>query len=365
MRIHARVPIRFWILSLVLIAAASLAYPLYSQQAEPDYGGPTLGEHGDTITPEPHPPMFYWPTVMPAGPGKALIVSHCQLCHILQRAIYLDRPESEWRQVIETMIHRGGPPATPDELKVMVSYMTENYGPSTKPRGITALQPCTKSEWPKGRADFRKPWGDSYTLWASEMYGGAVDIINPTLNKVVRRITCISSGDRVEFSPDGNTAYIPDRGEWNDTIVDTRTGAIIKKIPLIAKPNTSVLTKDGKYQIIAIWPLRPDESTKGYVQVVDTTSLKVIRTIATPGGIHDVWMSKGGEMFLAMPGVAPYPGGNHFMFAYDTKTFQKLWTCCTGPKDVIGTMEMEQGPDGKTDRIFVGYSTYPGIAVLD
>jgi len=350
-RFHKLIPL--WLLPVMMITVGPAVPTSHGQTTDID-----------TVTPQVHLPSSYWLEQLPPGKDRQLVIDRCAYCHDFQRAIAFSRPKAQWEEVVGSMIKRGSP-VTPEEFPRVVDYFTEHFGPNSKPGNLTGMQPCKESEWPKGSKDFRKPWGNSgYTIWASDQQGGTVDIINPETTKVVRRIRCMSAPDRVEFSPDGNTAYIPDRVEWNLTVVDTRTGAIQKKIPVIARPNTAVLTRDGKELIMAIWPVRPDEGTKGYLEIIDAVALKKVKTIEMRAGIHDTWMAKGGEMFLAMSGAAAFvDDANKFMDAFDTQTKKVLWTCCT--KGSIGTMEMEKGPDGKTSRVFVALERYPGIVVFD
>jgi YVTN family beta-propeller protein len=108
---------------------------------------------------------------------------------------------------------------------------------------------------------------------------------------------------------------------------------------------------------VAIWPIRPDEGSRGFVDVIDTTKLERVRVIETRGGMHDTWMAPDGKTFLAMSPEAK------FMTLYDTKTEKPLWTCCQDGS--IGTMVMEAGPDGSTSRAFFSYQGNPEIVVLD
>ena len=54
--------------------------------------------------------------------------------------------------------------------------------------------------------------------------------------------------------------------------------AIKAKIPLVARPNTSVLSRDYKRLYVGIWPVRGDEDKKGYVQADEMT-----RETSVPG----------------------------------------------------------------------------------
>jgi YVTN family beta-propeller protein len=309
------------------------------------------------IVPRPHPTRQYWADKLPDGPGRDIVVHKCQMCHDLQRAIAFSRPRQGWQEVVESMTRRGSP-ITPEEKPVLINYFTQFFGPESAPIPEVGMKPCKPGEWPKGSSDFRSKWKSPYNIWLSNQQGGSIDIVDPLTKKMLNRIKCVSAPDRLEFSRDGNTAYAPDRVERNVTVIDTRTGAIKAKIPLIARPNTSVLSRDYRKLYVGIWPLTGDEDKRGYVQVVSTDTLKVVKTIQTKGGIHDPWMSSDGKLLLAM---SPF---GQMMNVYDTTQDDKLlYSCCT--EAIIGTMNMESGRDGSTSRIFLSYGGFYGIVVID
>jgi YVTN family beta-propeller protein len=309
-----------------------------------------------------HPTRQYWADQMPDDPIRPVIWQKCQVCHDLQRVLAFARTKERWQHIVEAMVGRGAP-LTHEEVPAVVNYFTKYFGmdspPIISPAGVqeVGMKPCNPSEWPKGSSDFRKKWQAPYNIWASAQQGAAIHVIDPIKKDVVSTITCVSAPDRVEFSRDGNTAYAPDRVEHNVTVIDTRTGAIKAKIPIIDRPNTSVLSRDFKKLYVGIWPLRADEGKRGYVEVIDTEQLKVIKTIEVKGGIHDPWMSPDGKTLLVMspPGL--------FMDLFDTATDRKIWTCCHEAE--IGTMNMEAGPDGSTSRIFFSYGGYLGVVAID
>jgi YVTN family beta-propeller protein len=219
------------------------------------------------------------------------------------------------------------------------------------------MKPCARSEWPQGSSDFRSDWKSSYNIWVSNQQGGGINIVDPATLHIVRSIKCLSAPDRIEFSRDGNTAYAPDRVEHNLTVIDTRTGAIKAKIPVVDRPNTAVLSRDYGKLYMGIWPVRADEDSHGYIQIVDTSALKVIKTIETKGGIHDTWISPDGKLLLGMSPSAK------FMNVYDTATDKLLYTCCREAE--IGTMLVEGAPDGSTSRFFISYAGFHGIVAID
>ncbi|HEY4211161.1 MAG TPA: c-type cytochrome [Steroidobacteraceae bacterium] len=316
----------------------------------------------DVIKVRPHATRQYWADKLPAGEGHDMVVQRCQFCHDLQRTIAFVRPRSQWEEVVAGMKRRGAP-ILPEDVTVIVNYLTRQFGPDSPPvpeRGgvhEVGMRPCKPSEWPKGSSDFRRKWKAPYNIWVSNQQGASIDVVDPQTRNIVSRITCVSAPDRIEFSGDGNTAYAPDRVEHNITVIDTRTGAIKAKVPLIDRPNTAVLTRDYRKLYAGIWPVAPDEDKRGYVQVLDTQTLKVTKTIQLKGGIHDTWMSPDGKLLLAMS-----PEGR-FMDLLDTRDEHLLWACCT--EEEIGTMNMTGAPDASTSRIFFGYSGYPGVVVID
>jgi YVTN family beta-propeller protein len=315
------------------------------------------------VVPRARPPASYWAQFWPNGKGRSIIEEKCTLCHDPQRIVAFVRPKAQWHDVAEAMRRRGSP-VTREEIPAIVDYLAKNFGPDSPPnrraRQIgekhVAQKACTRSEWPTGSSDFRRHWKGPYNIWVSDMMGGGIDIVDPVSFRIASQVKCVSSPDRVEFSPDGNTAYVPDRVEHDITVIDTRTGAIRTKIPLIARPNTSVLSRDGRKLYAGIWPLDGDENKLGYVQVIDTARLKVVKTIKVKGGIHDPWMSPDGKELLVMS-----PEGR-FMDLFDTTDDHLIWSCCH--KAEIGTMNMEAAPDGSTWRIFFSYAGYPGIVVI-
>lgn len=334
-------------------APAALAQTPAASTPEPH---PPISPAG-IVVPRQHPTRQYWADKMPDAAARPVIWQKCQICHDLQRTIAFVRPKDEWGHIVDAMIRRGAP-VTPQDKVAIVDYLTKYFGPdSPKIDNEVGMRACKPSDWPKGSSDFRSSWKSPYNIWVSNQQGGNIDIVDAQTRTVVRRISCVSAPDRVEFSQDGNTAYAPDRVEHNITVIDTRTGAIKAKVPLVDRPNTAVLTRDYKKLYAGIWPVRGDEDKRGYVQVFDTSTLKITKTLEVKGGIHDTWMAPDGKVLLAMS-----PEGR-FMDLFDTKDEKQIWTCCTEAE--IGTMNMEAGADGSTSQIFFSYSGYSGVVVID
>ncbi len=332
-----------WILLVVSLVAGAAPLP----QAE----GPPPG----LIIPHPLPPTSHWVDQMPEGEARKIIVRKCQVCHTLQRAIAFSRSKAQWKGVVDQMIFSRGAPVTPDEVPKIVDYMAKNFGPlATHPPASPADCPVQTN----GSSTFRSSFRGQYSLWVSNTDGASVDVVDPVSKKVVQRIKCVSSPEAVVFSQDGNRAYITDTVEDDVAVLDMNTGRIIKKISTSQRPNWALITKDGKQLIVAIWPVGADDSRHGAIDIIDTSSLTLVRTIPTNGGIHDTWMSPNGKYFVAGSIAAK------FLSAYDVQTDELMWSIPF--EDSVATMAFESSlSPGSLGRVFVGIARFPGFVVVD
>jgi len=65
---------------------------------------------------------------LPAGPGSALVQSHCTLCHDLGRVTGVQRTKDEWDGTVKNMMSRISNMATPAEMQMMATYLTSQFG---------------------------------------------------------------------------------------------------------------------------------------------------------------------------------------------------------------------------------------------
>jgi YVTN family beta-propeller protein len=290
---------------------------------------------------------------LPEGPGKNIVLTRCTLCHGLERVVPFSRPKKQWADVINAMIVQRGMPLTPDETTTVIDYMAKNFGPA-------ATYPpdpgCAAQIGPSAANGPAIPFRGTYSVWVANLHGGGLDIIDPATNKIAYTIKCLTSPEGLAFSPDGRRAYVTDRVDFSLNVIDTRTGGILKKVPLTDRPNWDVITPDGKKVFINSWPLTPDGLTHGHIYVFDTTSLEVVRTIPTESGMHDSWMAPDGKYFVSGSAI-----GN-FVNTYDVGTEKLIWSIKLD--GAATTMTWEHRPDGSNGRIFQGI-TYPGFAVID
>jgi YVTN family beta-propeller protein len=177
-----------------------------------------------------------------------------------------------------------------------------------------------------------------------------IHIIDPTTHKIVGEIKNIPINHGAAASPDGTRLYFSGEADRTLDVVDVKTLAVIKKIPLSGRPNNISIAKDGKKVYVGI------ASQPGAVDVIDTASLEKVKSISTRGGIHNVYVTPDGKYMVA----GSIAGRN--MGVYDTATDQLAWSLF---EEGVRPMAFETNPDGSTKRIFVQLSGFHGFAVVD
>ena len=181
--------------------------------------------------------------------------------------------------------------------------------------------------------------------------GDDVSIIDPATNKVVGTITGIEVNHGAAAAPDGSRYYISNEGRSTLDVVDRKTLAITRSIPLSGHPNNIAISKDGRrvYVSIAVAP--------GSVDVIDTESLKNVKSIPAKGAVHNTYVTPDGEYVIS----GSIQGKT--ITVIDQKTETPVWW-----------LEMDQGirpmafltnPDGSTKWIFVQLTAFNGFAVVD
>jgi YVTN family beta-propeller protein len=133
-------------------------------------------------------------------------------------------------------------------------------------------------------------------------------------------------------------------------VIDAHTLAIIKTIPLSARPNNISITPDGRKVYVGII------AEPGAIDVIDTQTLTKIKTIPVPGGIHNIYVTPDGKNV-----VAGSIAGKR-LTVLDTATDTEVWAW---EGEAIRPMTMSTKPDGSTDKLFVQVSGHHGFVVID
>lgn len=180
--------------------------------------------------------------------------------------------------------------------------------------------------------------------------GDNIHIIDPATNQIVGEISGIEVNHGVAMSPDGARLYVSAEVEKALDVVDGKTLAVIKSVPLSGHPNNISISRDGRKVYVSI------RTKPGAVDVVDTTTFTV-KTVATNMPIHNTYVTPDGKYVLggSMEGKA--------VQVIDTKTDQIARTIPMSHG--VRPMAMTTNPDGSTRWLFLQLSELNGFAVVD
>ena len=181
--------------------------------------------------------------------------------------------------------------------------------------------------------------------------GDNVHLIDPATNTVVGIIRGIEAGHGAGAAPDGSRIYVSDEAESTLDIVDAKSLAILKKVPLSGHPNNMAVGKDGGRVYVGI------AQVPGGVDVIDTASMQRVKTVPTEGTIHNAYVTPDGRFVVA----GSIPGAT--INVIDAKTEEPAWTL---KMDLgIRPMTFSTNPDGSTKWIFAQLTGFNGFAVVD
>lgn len=74
-----------------------------------------------------------WGQALPEGKGKGVVERQCTACHGTANFTSSRLSKADWEYVVNDMIDRGAL-ITADEAKIIVDYLTEQFGPEEKPK---------------------------------------------------------------------------------------------------------------------------------------------------------------------------------------------------------------------------------------
>lgn len=181
--------------------------------------------------------------------------------------------------------------------------------------------------------------------------GDNIHMIDPATNKVVGVINDIEVPHGVTSAPDGSRLYFTNEALSTLDVVDAKTLAVTKRIPLSDHPNNLAISRDGRRVYVGI--ARPP----GAVDVIDTVSLTNAKSIAVKGAIHNVYVTPDGKYVVS----GSIPGRMLTVIDQATETIAWELPMSAGVRPIT----FEQARDGSTSRIFVQLSDYHGVAVVD
>lgn len=188
-----------------------------------------------------------------------------------------------------------------------------------------------------------------------------ISLIDPATQTVVGEIKGVPVNHGAAAAPDGSRLYFSSEAKMTLDVVDTSTLAIIKEIPLSARPNNITIGKDGRYVYVGI--MQGD----GGLDVIDTQSMENVRHIDTDARVHNVYVTPDGRHV-----VAGMFGGSNNLAVFDAAT-EKLAFSLYPPRDAsagdaldgIRPVTFDTNADGSTRNIYVEVSDFHGFTVVD
>lgn len=181
--------------------------------------------------------------------------------------------------------------------------------------------------------------------------GDDTHLIDPFTNLVVGTIQGIEVPHGVTTAPDGSRLYISDEALHTLDVVDAKTLAVTKRIPLSGRPNNVTITNDGRKVYVGI---REDP---GALDVIDTASLTNVKSVPVKGAIHNVYVTPDSKFAVA----GSIPESTISIVDTSTDTMVRSIKLSAG----IRPMAFDANPDGSTRNIYVQLSNFHGFAVVD
>jgi YVTN family beta-propeller protein len=192
---------------------------------------------------------------------------------------------------------------------------------------------------------------DRVVIVQTNAAGDNVFLIDPSTNTIVGEIEGIEVNHGAAAAPDGSRLYFTNEANETLDVVDPKSLAVTKSIPLSGRPNNVAISRDGRRVYVAI------VSSPGAVDVIDTSSLDLDKTIPTRGGVHNTFVTPDGRHVIAGSIV----GKN--LTVIDQETEEPLWTLYF--ENGVRPIGFETNPDGTTRRMFVQISNYHGFFLVD
>jgi YVTN family beta-propeller protein len=188
-------------------------------------------------------------------------------------------------------------------------------------------------------------------IYVTNLAGTTISVVDPVTNKVVHEISDIEVPESVRFSPDGSRLYITQGSESVLTVLDQKTGKLIKKVPISGHANDLAVTWDGKWILVCV------AEKPGAVDFINAASLEKVKSIPAANRMHDVVVSRDDKF-----AVVTSPQGK-YLTVYDLQKQEAAWQFQSDQEVLVPAIE--NAPDGSPRRIFVELSELNGFAVID
>jgi len=181
--------------------------------------------------------------------------------------------------------------------------------------------------------------------------GDNVHLIDPTSNTIVGEITGVEVIHGAAAAPDGSRLYLTSEATNSLDIVDTKTLAVVRSIPLSGRPNNLAIHRNGKRVYVAI------QGTGGGVDIIDTVNDEPVRFLRILRGVHNTFVTPDSRFVVA----GSTGGGGATVI--DTELERPVWTIYF--EGGVRPIAFDTNADGSTKNMYVQVTNLHGFAVVD
>jgi YVTN family beta-propeller protein len=301
------------------------------------------------------------PIFLKERPGHA----RCYGCHVLSNRVFrlaaLARGQTGWtdeqsRQNFE-IVSALVVPGKPESSRFLLHPLAPEAGGDSFHSGgrqfASVADPdwIAIAEWVRSAGSAAAANRPAARIYVTNSAGNTVDVIDPSVNRVVQVIHGIELPHGVGFSRDGSRVFISDESNDMLNVVDRESAKILTKIPLTGRPNNLAVTPDGNLVVVGI---RMDS---GSIDVIDGNSLRKLKNIPVHGSVHNIFVTPDGK-YAASGSIE-----SKALTVIDLSTLEIAWEIQFDAG--VRPLTFEANPDGTTNRIFVQLSGLNGFAVVD
>ena len=240
-------------------------------------------------------------TIQPIFLKHRLGPARCYACHVLMnRAFHLeplapgatDGTEEQSRKNFQSVSQLVVPGDPKSSLFLVHPLAAEAGGDAFHSGGRQFSSDddpdfVTLVEWVRVGAFRSKqlPVSSSALVYVTNRAGNTLDVLDTSTNQVVQVIHDIELPHGVGFSAHGSRVHLSTDAKDMLDVVDRQSTAILEKIWLSRRPNNIAVTNDGFRGVLGI------RSGEGAVDIIDTRSLTVSKTIPIHGSVHNVFVT--------------------------------------------------------------------------
>src|SRR3954464_8627784 len=117
---------------------------------------------------------------------------------------------------------------------------------------------------------------DTVRVYVTNSAGDNIHVIDPATNKVVQTFKGPEAAHGIAFSPDGARVYVSNEEASTLDVFATKSGRLVKHVPLSNRPNNSPCAKDGR---IVVGIARGD----GALDIIDPATLPRKKSVPVNG----------------------------------------------------------------------------------